>query len=60
MVLVRIYDLHGKQIAEPVKQYLKNGTYEIEWNAGNYSSGIYFCYLYCGNFEQSNKMVLIK
>jgi hypothetical protein len=55
-----IYDALGKQIATLVNQQLVPGTYEVEWNASNYSSGVYFYTLQAGDYRATQKMVLIK
>lgn len=55
-----IYDITGKEVAVPVKENLKPGEYEVEWNAGDFSSGIYLCTFFAGKYIQSRKMVLLK
>jgi hypothetical protein len=57
---LKIYDVLGRQIAVPVKELLKPGTYEITWDAANFSSGIYFYTLMSGNFTDARKMLLMK
>jgi hypothetical protein len=55
-----IYDALGREIAVLVNEQLKPGTYEVEWNAVNYPSGVYFYKLSSGDFSHTRKMVLIK
>ncbi|RPI16079.1 MAG: T9SS C-terminal target domain-containing protein [Ignavibacteriae bacterium] len=57
-----IYDLLGKEVATLVNEQLSPGTYEVEWNASGYSSGIYFYRLTTSNnkFSDTKKLVLIK
>jgi hypothetical protein len=57
---LKIYDILGKEISTLVNEELKPGTYEIEWNAANYPSGVYFYSLITSNFTQTKKLVLIK
>ncbi len=59
-VLLKIYDILGKEIALLVNEELKPGTYEIDWDASNISSGVYFYSLITENFTQTNKMVVLK
>jgi hypothetical protein len=61
-VLVRltIYDLLGKEISVPVNEQLISGIYEIEWNASNLTSGVYFYRLTAGGFSEVKKMILLK
>ncbi len=55
-----IYDVLGKEITVLVNQELKPGTYEIEWNAENYPSGVYFYKLQTEQFTSVKKMMLVK
>jgi hypothetical protein len=58
--LLKIYDVLGREIETLINEELNPGTYEIEWNAANYPSGVYFYSLTAGNFTQTKKMVIIK
>jgi photosystem II stability/assembly factor-like uncharacterized protein len=55
-----IYDVLGREAAVLVNESLKPGTYEVEWNASNYPSGIYYYKLAVGDYNETKKMVLIK
>ena len=55
-----IYDILGRQVEKLVNEKLSPGTYEVEWNASNYPSGVYFYKLETGNFSQTKKLILIK
>jgi len=59
-VKLAIYDILGKEIAVLVNEFLSPGTYEIEWNASDYPSGVYFYRLVTDGFTQTNKMILVK
>ncbi len=61
-VLVRliIYNILGREIAVLVNERLSPGTFEIEWDASNYPSGVYFYKLLTSEFIETKKMVLIK
>jgi photosystem II stability/assembly factor-like uncharacterized protein len=58
--LLRIYDILGNEIALLVHEQKSPGTYEVEWNAVNQPSGVYFYSLSIGNQIQSKKMLLLK
>jgi hypothetical protein len=60
VVSLRIYDVLGKEIAVLVNQNLKPGIYEIEWNAENIPTGVYFYSLITNEFTQTKKMVVLK
>ncbi|MBN8583607.1 MAG: T9SS type A sorting domain-containing protein [Ignavibacteria bacterium] len=59
-VLLKIYDVLGKEIAVLVNENLKPGIYEIDWNAENLPSGVYFYSLLTNEFTQTKKMVVVK
>jgi hypothetical protein len=59
-VLLIIYDIIGQEIATLVNEQLKPGSYEVEWNASNFPSGVYYYKLTAGDFNESKKMVLVK
>jgi hypothetical protein len=37
-----IYDVLGREITTLVNEQLKPGTYEVEWDGTNFTSGVYF------------------
>jgi hypothetical protein len=59
-VSLKIYDAAGNEIAVLVNQDLNAGTYNYDFNAANYPSGVYFYVLTAGEFTSTKKMVLIK
>jgi hypothetical protein len=50
----------GQEIAVLVNSHKPPGTYDIEWDASNYSSGIYLCSLSYGTFVKTVKLILLK
>ena len=59
-VLLKMYDALGREISTLVNQELKPGIYEIEWDASNIPSGVYFYSLITSEFTQTKKMVVLK
>ena len=59
-VLLKIYNILGKEIAVLVNENLNPGIYEIKWNAEDLPSGVYFYSLISGGFNKTNKMIFIK
>jgi hypothetical protein len=57
---VIIYDALGKQKEIIVNESLKAGEYSVDWNAGNFPSGVYFYNLITQSFTETKKMILIK
>ncbi|GIK61033.1 MAG: T9SS type A sorting domain-containing protein [Ignavibacteriota bacterium] len=60
LVSLKIYDILGREITTLVNEEKPSGIYEIEFNATNLSSGIYFYQLQAGNFISTKKLVLLK
>ncbi len=60
-VTIRIYDLIGREVTTLVNNEFRNaGRYEINWNAANYASGVYFYRIEAGSYVSTKKMVLIE
>ena len=57
---IKVYDVLGTEVATLINEYKPVGSYEIEFNAGGLSSGIYFYKLTAGSFSKINKMLLLK
>ena len=55
-----IYDGLGREVETIVNEQLNAGSYEADWNASNFPSGVYFYKLTTGDFSKTNKMLLIK
>ena len=55
-----IYDILGKEVATLVNEKLQPGTYEVEFDASEFPSGVYFYKLISNSFNQTKRMVLIK
>ena len=59
-VQLRVYDVLGNEIATLVNQEKLAGTYEVEFSASKFASGVYFYQLKAGNYFETKKMILIK
>jgi photosystem II stability/assembly factor-like uncharacterized protein len=59
-VKLTIYDVNGREVAVLLDEVQNAGTYSADWDAGNFSSGVYFYVLKAGDYSESKKMVLIK
>ncbi len=59
-VSLKIYDILGRIVATMISEEMNAGYYSREWNAKEFSSGIYFYRLEAGSFVQTKKLVLIK
>ncbi len=59
-VILKVYDLQGKEISILVDEEKPKGSYEFEFDASSLPSGIYFYRLQAGSFIETKKMVLLK
>ena len=59
-IKLSIYNLMGEIVAILIDDMQAEGSHKVEWNAVNYSSGIYFYRLQSGDFVLTRKMVLLK
>ncbi len=59
-VSLTIYDATGREIAVIVNDEMMPGTYNAQWNASEYPSGVYFYRLTAGSVSIEKKMILIK
>ncbi|HEY3250984.1 MAG TPA: T9SS type A sorting domain-containing protein [Ignavibacteria bacterium] len=59
-VSIIIYDELGREVTVLLNREVSPGTYETEWDASNYSSGVYYYKLIAKDFSETKKMVLIK
>lgn len=59
-VSIKIYDLMGREVATLVNEKKEPGTYEVNFNALNLSSGIYFYRMSAGEFTSIKKMTVLK
>jgi len=57
---IRIYDVMGRKIETLINKEQSPGKYQIQWNAIDQSSGLYFCNIKAGKFEQTIKMMLVR
>jgi len=55
-----IYDILGREIATLVNEEQQAGSYEVQFDAGSLTSGIYLYRLQSGSFAESRKMILMK
>ena len=61
VVSIKIFDILGKVVSEPVKNEKKSaGKYSVEFDASNLPSGVYYYEMRAGSYSETKKMVLIK
>ena len=55
-----IFDINGRKLETLFSGYMGSGSNSIQWNSGQYSSGIYFVVLETKYSIESKKLVLVK
>jgi hypothetical protein len=55
-----VYDILGRVVTTLVNEYKTAGTYSVNFDGTNYSSGIYFYSLESGNYKETKKMLIVK
>jgi hypothetical protein len=58
--ILKVYDVLGNEVATLVDEYKLAGSYEVEFNASQLSSGIYLYKLQSGELISSKKMIVLK
>ena len=59
-VSLKVYDVLGNEVAILVNEVKPAGIYEVTWNAGNLSSGVYFYKLQAGSYDETKRMLMMK
>lgn len=60
LVTLKIYNSLGKEVAQLVNEKKDAGTYNIEFNALNLASGVYYYQIQAGEFVETKRMLLLK
>lgn len=60
LISLTIHNISGKKITTLLNKNLQPGSYEVEWNAAEFPSGIYFCKISSDVFTDTKKMMLVK
>lgn len=59
-VLLKVFDVLGKEVMTLVDEYRAPGSYEVRLDASNLAGGMYFYKLVSGSFSETKKMILVK
>ena len=57
---MKIYDVLGREVRTLVNEVKSAGSYTVDFNASEFSSGVYFYRLQSEGFTDIKKMMLIK
>jgi len=59
-VTLSVYNTLGQQVAQLVNEESESGYHEVQFNATNLASGIYFYRLQAGTFVETKRLLLLK
>ncbi|MFN0156508.1 MAG: T9SS type A sorting domain-containing protein [Bacteroidota bacterium] len=59
-VMLKLYDVLGRQIATLVDEKRQVGSYSVSWNSADTPSGVYFYRLQVGSFIATKKLLLLR
>lgn len=59
-VTLKIYDELGREVRTLVDEVKPAGSYTVKFNSNSLSSGVYFCRLQAGNYNETKKLMLLK
>jgi uncharacterized delta-60 repeat protein len=57
---LKVYDVLGNEVVTLVNEFKQAGRYEVEFDAGTLSSGVYLYKLTAGKFSETKKMLMLK
>ena len=60
MVSLKVYDMLGKEISTLVEDFKNAGTYTVEFDGSDVSSGTYFYRMQAGDYIKVKRMMLVK
>ncbi|GEM_PF-1893356 len=59
-VILKVYDMLGKELATLVNGDRETGNYSLTWSAQNCPSGVYFYRLTAGSYTMTKKLLLLR
>ncbi|MFA5012708.1 MAG: T9SS type A sorting domain-containing protein [Ignavibacteria bacterium] len=59
-VMLKVYDVTGKEVTTLVNESLQPGTYETTFDGSGLNSGVYFYKLIADGFTETKRMLLVK
>ena len=60
LIRLKVFDLLGREVTTLVNRVQSVGSYEIEFDANELTSGIYFYSIQAGGFNVTKKMILLR
>ena len=59
-VSLKVYDVLGREVSVLVNEEKPAGIYDVQFNATNLPSGVYFYRIFAGDFTETKKLIILK
>jgi hypothetical protein len=59
-VMLKVFDMMGSEVSNIWNNFLSAGAYNVEFDASELASGVYFYRITAGDFTDTKKMILVK
>jgi hypothetical protein len=59
-VIVKVFDVFGKEVATPVQEQISEGRHRVKWNASGMPSGVYLYQIQAGAYSETKKLVIMR
>jgi hypothetical protein len=59
-VVLKVYDLMGKEVCTLVNEEKSAGTYDVNFNASSLANGVYLYKIQAGSYVATKKLLLLK
>jgi hypothetical protein len=59
-VSLKVFDVLGREVEVIVNEYLKSGSYSVQFSGENLPSGVYYYELRAESFSETKRMMLVK
>ncbi len=59
-ISLKVFDVLGREVEVIVNEFLKSGSYSVQFRGDNLPSGVYYCELRAEGFSETKRMLLVK
>ena len=59
-VSIAVYDVNGKMVEQLLNKKQDLGYYKVTWDAREHATGLYFIKLIAGEYQNTQKVMLVK
>ena len=58
--MLKVYDLFGREVQAIANEFLKPGSYSVQFSGDILPSGVYYYELRAESFSETKRMMLVK